>query len=92
MLVKSFVFNYFIPAADLDLEVIEAFLKEGMLMRDFSHQNVLTLLGVTVDEYGTPMVVLPLMVNGDLRKYLKLPTKVNIHSYGSATGICSTGI
>lgn len=47
-----------------------AFLEEGLMMRDFEHENVLALIGVTFDSNGLPMVVTPFMLYGDLRSYI----------------------
>ncbi|XP_076989832.1 tyrosine-protein kinase Mer isoform X2 [Tamandua tetradactyla] len=53
---------------------IEDFLSEAACMRDFSHPNVIQLLGVCleVSPQGTPrpMVILPFMEYGDLHTYL----------------------
>ncbi|XP_023412801.1 tyrosine-protein kinase Mer [Loxodonta africana] len=53
---------------------IEEFLSEAACMKDFSHPNVIRLLGVCI-EMGThgipkPMVILPYMKYGDLHTYL----------------------
>lgn len=47
-------------------EDLENFLTEGMLMLDFQHKNVMTLIGVVYENGGRPQVVLPYMDNGDL--------------------------
>nr|XP_033812935.1 tyrosine-protein kinase receptor UFO-like isoform X2 [Geotrypetes seraphini] len=52
-----------------------SFLHEAALMRDFSHPNVLQLLGISFDPVGEektplPMVILPFMKHGDLRSFL----------------------
>lgn len=47
-----------------------AFLEEGLMMRDFEHDNVLALIGVTFDSSGLPMVITPFMLYGDLRSYI----------------------
>lgn len=47
-----------------------AFVEEGLMMKDFEHENVLTLIGVTIDSTGLPMVVTPFMLYGDLRSYI----------------------
>ncbi|KAM7079156.1 tyrosine-protein kinase Mer isoform 1-T1 [Molossus nigricans] len=53
---------------------IEEFLSEAACMKDFSHQNVIRLLGVCIEmgSQGTPkpMVILPFMKYGDLHTYL----------------------
>ena len=44
-------------------------------MKDFDHPNVLNVLGVGFNpDSGLPFVVLPFMVNGDLKTYLKSKT------------------
>lgn len=48
----------------------KAFLEEGLMMRDFEHDNVLALIGVTFDSSGLPMVITPFMLYGDLRSYI----------------------
>ena len=41
-------------------------------MKDFDHPNILGLVGVSFDDTsGVPLVILPFMANGDLRKYLQ---------------------
>ena len=41
-------------------------------MKDFDHPNVLNVLGVGFNpDSELPFVVLPFMVNGDLKTYLK---------------------
>ena len=47
------------------------FLEEGLLMKTFDHPNVLGLLGLTFDNDGNPLVVLPFMANGDLKTFLQ---------------------
>ena len=39
-------------------------------MKNFSHDNVLTLIGVSFESDGSPLVVLPYMEKGDLRSYV----------------------
>ena len=61
--------NHSIIDAEEDLE---SFLSESVVMKDFSHPNVLGLLGVVFDTPdGTPYLVLPFMENGNLKHYLK---------------------
>ena len=53
-------------------ESIKSILRESILMKDFDHPNVLNVLGVGFNmDSGLPFVVLPFMVNGDLKTYLK---------------------
>lgn len=47
-----------------------AFLEEGLMMKDFEHENVLELIGVTFDSSGLPMVITPFMLYGDLKSFI----------------------
>lgn len=54
------------------MEVLESFLHESALMKSFDHPNVLHILGVGLDpKNGLPFIVLPFMVNGNLKMYLQ---------------------
>lgn len=56
----------------LELDDGGEFLKEALVMKDFDHTNVLTLIGVCLDgEEGLPNVIIPFMANGDLHSYLR---------------------
>ena len=46
-------------------------------MKKFNHHNVLKMIGISVYE-GKPCIILPLMSNGDLQKYLKSNKSVSI--------------
>ena len=53
-------------------EEIEDFIVESAIMLDFHHPNVLRLVGVCFDTRDKlPVIILPYMVNGDLRSFLK---------------------
>lgn len=55
-----------------NMDQIKEFLKEGLIMKDYNHLNVLPLIGVAI-QVCNPMIVLPFMENGDLKKYIENP-------------------
>ncbi|XP_069141590.1 hepatocyte growth factor receptor-like [Argopecten irradians] len=50
---------------------IGEFMNEALIMKDFDHPNVLSLIGVCVDKAEFPLVILPFMANGDLLAYIR---------------------
>ncbi|KAJ8246773.1 hypothetical protein GJAV_G00255250 [Gymnothorax javanicus] len=56
---------------------LESFLKEAEIMQGFDHDNVVKLVGVTLEQgrdqdssVPVPMLILPFMKHGDLRRFL----------------------
>ena len=39
-------------------------------MKEFSHPNVMGLIGICLDAGPAPLIVMPFMVNGSLQAYL----------------------
>ncbi len=60
-----------VHAGCFDRSAIHDMLEESVKMKSFSHQNVLSLLGVCVDAGPTPYIVMPYMSNGSLQLYLR---------------------
>ena len=58
---------------------------ESSIMKTFHHPNVLPLLGVCIDydDEDVLKIVIPFMVNGDLRKFLQNQrvTPTNTYEY-----------
>ncbi|XP_029942466.1 tyrosine-protein kinase receptor TYRO3 [Salarias fasciatus] len=57
------------------LEDLQEFLEEAEIMKNFHHENVVRLLGVTLERdqdhpLPVPLVILPYMKHGDLRRFL----------------------
>ncbi len=51
---------------------VDAFFAESLLMKDFSHPNILGLAGVCFDTAdGVPYILLPFMANGSVKDFLK---------------------
>ena len=55
---------------EINNQVIETFLQEVVIMRQFNHPNVLSLIGVSIHN-NKPCALLPLMTNKDVNSFLK---------------------
>ena len=54
-----------------DQERADALLDEALYMKNLDHSNILTLIGVCMDEASTPWIVMPYMANGSLLVHLR---------------------
>lgn len=63
------------------MEEIQTFVDEALLMSSFRDENVLSMLGVSFDIYGQPLVILPYLGNGDLLSYLRTNNKVRTWAF-----------
>ena len=52
-------------------EEVDSFLSESILMKQLSHPNVMSLLGVCLDAGPSPYLIMPFMAEGSLLNYLK---------------------
>ena len=57
---------------------VTSFLEEAVVMKDFNHSNVLSLVGVAIKDNNKPFVILPYMEHGDLKSYISNPDRVGL--------------
>lgn len=57
-------------------------------MSEFRHENILGLIGVTYTLTCAPLVVLPFMSNGDLRKFIGDENRVCMYVLSSHYTLC----
>ena len=55
-----------------DSSCLKDLVDEILNMKDFSHVNILMLMGVAFDSNKTPCLVMPFMSNGSLCEYLRM--------------------
>ena len=56
------------------MDELYEFIAESVIMKKFNHQNVLSLAGVSIvveNKLAIPCILLPFMVNKDLKKFLQ---------------------
>lgn len=54
-----------------DDSAVSTIVDEILKMKDLSHPNILTLMGVALDTRHSPCLVMPFMANGSLCLYLR---------------------
>ncbi|XP_065899286.1 tyrosine-protein kinase receptor TYRO3-like isoform X3 [Dysidea avara] len=70
--VKTLKGFFLLFAVSSSVLTAEEFIDECSTTKIFSHPNVLSLIGVSISpEESIPMMVLPYMVNGDVKSFLK---------------------
>ena len=69
-------------------EELKAFLLESLIMKNFSHSNILGLVGICFDApNGYPFLILPFMANGSLKDYLK-KSRVHVTDIDTYPKVC----
>jgi proto-oncogene tyrosine-protein kinase Met len=76
-----------LQSSSLAEKEVEMFIQEALIMKDFNHEHVLSLIGVSfAPEDGTPLVIIPYMPHGDLLTYIRdernSPTVKDLITFG----------
>jgi len=61
---------FLIPGISGTYEIRQV-VEEIMRMKQFSHPNILSLSGVTIDNHFSPCIIMPFMWNGSLDRFLQ---------------------
>ena len=64
--------HFYTERLEIDIQntVIEQFLEEIVIMKQFNHPNVLSLIGISVHN-NKPCALLPYMSNRDMKTFLQ---------------------
>ena len=54
-----------------DQNEVDKIMEESVKMKQFSHPNVMSLIGVCIDAGPAPYIIMPFMANGSLLSYLR---------------------
>ena len=75
----SFIVHVFlhplVEANSYTVRDVEGFLSEAVKLQGMEHANLLTVLGVVIED-NKPYMVLPLMDHGDMKSFLAQPEQV----------------
>ena len=73
--------NFLLHAGVSSVDEITDFIAESVIMLDFDHPNVMSLVGVSLDtEDHRPLIILPYMAHGDLKSFLTCKRKSSMRS------------
>ena len=74
------------------MDELNLFISESVIMKNFKHRNVLSLVGVSVgvnDTIAAPYIILPFMANGDLKEYLQQKRNMTEDNPESLFKVCT---
>ncbi|XP_071081930.1 hepatocyte growth factor receptor-like isoform X2 [Haliotis cracherodii] len=58
-----------------EVEAMQAFLQDTVLLKDLQHPNILSVVGVCVTASDDPTVIMPFMATEDLKNFIREPSK-----------------
>lgn len=67
--------NLSVTANSYTVKDVEEFLSEALKLKGLEHANLLTVLGIVIEE-NRPYMALPLMDHGDMKSFLIQPEQV----------------